>query len=209
MRSDRLTVFIIDDDPSVRDSIALMLGLEGYRTSVFADAEAFLAAWKEDWAGCVIADVRLPGQSGVELQAILRKRGASLPFVIITAHGDVATARVAFRSQALDFLEKPFDNAQLYSAVANAFDLEERRIERQDNRRADSNKLSRLTAREREVLEHAAMGLHAKEIAAALNISSRTVEVHKTRIMEKLDVRNVAELVRFALASKPLDDDRD
>jgi RNA polymerase sigma factor (sigma-70 family) len=205
MRSERLTVFVIDDDASVRDSIALMLGLAGYRTAVFADAEAFLVTWKDDWVGCVIADVRLPGQSGVELQATLRKRGAKLPFVIMTAHGDVPTARAAFRSRALDFLEKPFDNAQLYACVETAFALEEHRIHRHDSRRVDAEKLSRLTAREREVLEKAAQGLHAKEIAAALGISSRTVEVHKTRIMEKLNVRNVAELVRFAITATPPD----
>jgi len=203
MRSERLTVFVIDDDAAVRDSIALMLGLEGYRTAVFADAEAFLAAWRGDWAGCVVADVRLPGRSGVELQSTLRNRAISLPFVIITAHGDVATARAAFRSQAVDFLEKPFDNVHLCAAIETAFALEERRIQREDGRRSDLEKLGRLTAREREVLEHAARGLHAKEIAAALGISPRTVEVHKTRIMDKLGVRNVAELVRFAIAATP------
>jgi RNA polymerase sigma factor (sigma-70 family) len=207
MRSERLTVFIIDDDAAVRDSIALMLGLEGYRTAVFADAEAFLAAWRKDWAGCVVADVRLPGQSGVELQEALRRRAIALPFVIITAHGDVATARAAFRSQAVDFLEKPFDNVQLCAAIETAFALEERRIQKVDGRRRDSEKLGRLTPREREVLEQAARGLHAKEIAAALGISPRTVEVHKTRIMEKLGVRNVAELVRFAIAATPPEGD--
>jgi RNA polymerase sigma factor (sigma-70 family) len=201
MRSECLTVFVIDDDAAVRDSIALMLGLEGYRTTVFADAEAFLAAWREDWAGCVIADVRLPGQSGVELQDALRKRGIALPFVIITAHGDVATARAAFRSQAVDFLEKPFDSVQLCAAIETAFALEGRRIHRHDSRSAVAEKLARLTAREREVLEHAAQGMHAKEIATALGISPRTVEVHKTRIMEKLGARNVAELVRFAMVA--------
>lgn len=207
MRSERLTVFVIDDDASVRDSIALMLGLGGYRTSVFADAEAFLAAWRDDWAGCVIADVRLPGQSGVELQDELRKRGIALPFVIITAHGDVPTARAAFRSQAVDFLEKPFDHNQLCAAIETAFALEERRMQRQDSRRADAEKLGRLTSREREVLDQAARGLHAKEIAVALGISPRTVEVHKTRVMEKLGVRNVAELVRFAIATTPSEGD--
>jgi FixJ family two-component response regulator len=200
MRAERLTVFIVDDDAAVRDSIALMLGLEGYRTVPFADAEAFLAAWREDWAGCVVADVRLPGRSGVELQEALRNRGVMLPFVIITAHGDVPTARVAFRSQAVDFLEKPFDSEQLFAAIETAFGMEEHRILGLDKRRADAEKLARLTAREREVLDQAVLGLHAKEIAAALGISPRTVEVHKTRIMEKLGVRNVAELVRFALA---------
>lgn len=207
MRSERLTVFVIDDDASVRDSIALLLGLEGYRTSVFADAEAFLAAWRHEWTGCVIADVRLPGLSGVQLQEALRRQGVALPFVIMTAHGDVATARAAFRSQAVDFLEKPFDNRQLRAAIETAFALEERRIQRDDGRRRDSEKLGRLTAREREVLDKAAQGLHAKEIAASLGISPRTVEVHKTRIMEKLGVRNVAELVRFAIVAAPPDDD--
>lgn len=205
MRAERLTVFVVDDDAAVRDSLALMLGLEGYRTAVFADAEAFLSAFQEDWSGCVVADVRLPGSSGVELQEKLRKRGIALPFVIITAHGDVATARSAFRSQAVDFLEKPFDDVQLRAAIETAFALEERRIRRGESQARDAEKLGRLTAREREVLEHAAQGLHAKEIAAALGISPRTVEVHKTRIMEKLGVRNVAELVRFAVAAQRTD----
>lgn len=207
MRPENLTVFVVEDDASVRDSIALMLGLAGYRTSVFADAEAFETAWREDWAGCVLADVRLPGKSGVQLQEILKKRGLSLPFIIMTAHGDVPTARAAFRSDAVDFLEKPFDNIQLYAAIETAFALEERRIQRHENRRSDALRLGLLTAREREVLEKAAKGLHAKEIAAALGISPRTVEVHKARIMEKLEVRNVAELVRFALVAAS-DDDR-
>lgn len=205
MPAEQLTVYIVDDDASVRDSIALMLGLEGYRTAVYADAEAFLRAWRDSWSGCVIADVRLPGRSGVELQDELRKRGTALPFVIITAHGDVPTARAAFRSQAVDFLEKPFDSVQLRTAIETAFALEERRLRDIDRQRADEEKLGRLTGREREVLELAARGLHAKEIAAALGISPRTVEVHKTRIMEKLGVRNVAELVRFALAGSAPD----
>jgi len=203
MRPGELTVFVIDDDASVRDSLALMLGLAGYRTALFADAEAFLEAWRADWRGCVVADLRLPGASGVELQAELQRRASSLPFVIITAHGDVSSARVAFRAQAVDFIEKPFDQAQLCAAIDSAFALEQHRLQRADARRADAERLALLTAREREVLAHAARGLHAKEIAAALRISPRTVEVHKTRIMSKLGVRNVAELVRFALAADP------
>ena len=202
MRKERLTVFIVDDDASIRDSMALMLGVAGYRTGVFADAEALLAALRADWAGCVVADVRLPGMSGVELQAVLKGRGVALPFVIITAHGDVPTARAAFRAEAVDFLEKPFDSGQLCAAIETAFALEEQRLDRQSRRSEDAQKLGKLTPREREVLELAAQGLHAKEIAASLAISPRTVEVHKTRIMEKLEVRNVAELVRFSLSAK-------
>lgn len=173
-----------------------MLGLAGLHTASFADAEAFLGAWRPDWAGCVVTDLRLPGASGIDLQAALRSRGSQLPVVVITADGDVPSARAAFRADALDFLEKPFDDAQLLEAIEAAFAREEQRIAR----RADAQKLERLTPREREVLERTAQGLHAKEIAAALGISARTVEVHKARVMEKLGVRNVAELVRFAVA---------
>jgi RNA polymerase sigma factor (sigma-70 family) len=197
-----LTVYIVDDDASVRDSLALMLGLGGYSTVVFADAESLLSAWRAEWKGCVVTDLRLPGLSGIELQAELRNRGSVLPVVVITAHGDVPSARAAFRADAIDFLEKPFGDAHLRQAIDTAFASEESRIAREEGRRADAAKLERLTPREREVLEQAAKGLHAKEIAEALGISPRTVEVHKTRIMEKLDVRNVAELVRFALAAE-------
>jgi FixJ family two-component response regulator len=193
-----LTVYVVEDDPAVRDSLALMLGLAGYGTALFADAEAFLASYRAEFAGCVVADLRLPGKSGLELQAELRARGSTLPFIVMTAHGDVPSARAAFQAQAVDFLEKPFDHAQLRAAIDTAFSREGERLERA----GDAAKLASLTVREREVLEHAARGLHAKEIGAALGISPRTVEVHKTRIMEKLGARNVAELVRFALSSK-------
>jgi RNA polymerase sigma factor (sigma-70 family) len=199
---ENLTVYIVDDDASVRDSLALMLGLEGYRVALYADAEAFLAAHREGWNGCVLADLRLPGASGVDLQLMLRDRGSPLPVVIITAHGDVPTARKAFQTQAVDFLEKPFDHAQLLAAIRTAFGLEERRLRRSDSRRRELEKLSVLTPREREVLDHAARGLHAKEIGRALGISPRTVEVHKSRIMAKLGVRNIAELVRFSLSAE-------
>jgi RNA polymerase sigma factor (sigma-70 family) len=198
-----LVVYVVDDDASIRDSLALMLGLGGYATRLFANAESFLVAFNDEWSGCVVADLRLPGISGVALQAEVRRRGSRIPFVLITAHGDVAAARAAFRAQAVDFIEKPFDDSQLRAAIDTAFALERQRVEGDETRRADTEKLARLTSREREVLEHAARGLHAKEIAAALGISARTVETHKTRIMEKLEVRNIAELVRFALACAP------
>jgi FixJ family two-component response regulator len=193
-----LTVYVVEDDAGVRDSLALMLGLAGHRTAFFADAESFLAAWQPGWSGCVVADLRLPGASGTELQADLRRRGSTLPFIIVTAHGDVAAARAAFRAEAVDFLEKPFEHAQLEAAIGHAFSRESLRL----RRAAEGARLGLLTAREREVLAAAARGLHAKEIARALGISARTVEVHKARIMAKLGARNVAELVRHALAAE-------
>lgn len=199
MHRSSLTVYIIDDDPAVRDSIALMLGLGGYRTASFPDAEAFETARRADWAGCVVADVRLPGRSGLQLMEELRLKNVPLPFVIITAHGDVPTARAAFLGRAVDFLEKPFSEQQLFGAIEAAFDNEATRVGRAAQHAEDTARLARLTPREREVLELAALGRHAKEIAAALNISPRTVEVHKAHVMDKLGVRNGAELVRFAL----------
>lgn len=197
-----LLVYVVDDDASIRDSLALVLGLGGYSTRLFPDAESFLAAFDEGWTGCVVADVRLPGKSGLELQEEVRRRGGGIPFVIITAHGDVPAARAAFRAQAVDFIEKPFEEPQLRAAIEAAFELERRRSSEAGLRKAHAERLARLTAREREVLRHAAKGLHAKEIGRALGISSRTVEVHKTRIMEKLEVRNIGELVRFALTAE-------
>jgi RNA polymerase sigma factor (sigma-70 family) len=195
--SGSLVVYVVDDDASIRDSLALMLGLAGYATRLFADAESFLVAFDPIWSGCVLADLRLPGLSGVELQARVRQRGSAIPFVIITAHGDVPAARTAFRAQAVDFIEKPFDDVQLRGAIDTAFALESERLGSAELRRADAAKLEKLTPREREVLEYAVNGMHAKEIASALGISPRTVEVHKMRIMEKLEVRNIAELVRL------------
>jgi FixJ family two-component response regulator len=177
-----------------------MLGLLGYRTASFGSAEALLEAYGDDWAGCVVADLKLPGKSGIELQAELRARGSRLPFVIITGHGDVSSARSAFRLDAVDFIEKPFDESDLRAAIDKGLDRESRRIggERASEKR--DSRLAKLTPREREVLELVGKGLHAKEIAASLDISTRTVEVHKAHLMEKLEARNVAELVRFALS---------
>jgi len=196
-----LLVYVVDDDASIRDSLSLMLGLAGYSTRLFVDAESLLLAFNDRWAGCVVADLRLPGLSGIELLARIRERGSGIPFVVMTAHGDVQAARAAFRAQAIDFLEKPFDDAQLRAAIEAAFALEHKRADSAAARGAAAGKLGRLTARELEVLNQAAKGLHAKEIGRALGISARTVEVHKTRIMDKLEVRNIGELVRFALAA--------
>jgi len=199
---DDLTVYVVEDDAAMRDSLSLMLGLLGFRTVSFDSAEAFLQTYRDEWTGCVVADLRLPGMSGLELQADLRERGKHLPFVIITGHGDVKSARAAFQSEAVDFIEKPFDEAELRAAIEKGFDRESRRIQRAEMSADQTLRLAKLTHREREVLQLVGKGLHAKEIAAHLGISARTVEVHKARLMAKLEARNVSELVRFALAAE-------
>jgi len=192
------TVHIVDDDTGVRDSLALLLSLRGYRTAVFASAEDFLAALQPGAAGCVLADLRMPGMGGIELQGALRVRGCAMPVVIITGHGDVAAARAAFLADAVDFLEKPFDEAGPVAAVEQCVRREQARrgLEAEAGRRTEA--LGALTGREREIALLLAEGLHNREVAARLAISPRTVEVHKARIMEKLGARNLADLIRMA-----------
>ena len=195
------TVFIVDDDVAVRDALALLLGLKGYRTAIFSRAEDFLAAYRKDWRGCLVLDIKMGGMSGLELQSRLASQGIEMPIVIITGHGDAASARTALKSGAVDFLEKPLDEEQLVAAVGAA-------LERDAKRRAEkvvgdetSSRLARLTPRERQVMDLAAAGRHNREIGEALGISPRTVEVYKARLMEKLQARNLSELIRFALTA--------
>ncbi len=192
-----LTVYLVDDDPTIRDALSLSLSLGGYQIAQFANAEDFLTAYEPAWSGCVVADIRMPGMSGLQLQSALAERNSELPVVIITGHGDVTSARAAFLGKAIDFLEKPFDNEQLTRAIDKAFEIERGRMGRQARIARHSAVLSSLTPREREVVAHVIKGLHAKEVGALMGISHRTVEVHKARIMEKLGVRSVVDLMRL------------
>lgn len=196
----RETAFIIDDDASVRDALTLLLSLRGHACAAFASAEDFLAALQPGWRGCVVADIRMSGMSGLQLQALLRQQGLPLPFIVITAHGDVAAARQAFMADAVDFLEKPFDGEQLLRAVDSALTgiravaVAAGKTAPAPQRPGDQAGLS---AREREVMALLIRGLHNRRIAEELGISHRTVEVHKARVLEKLGVRSVIELVRL------------
>jgi len=197
--SSNLTVFIVDDDPAVRDALGLLLGVRGYRTAVFASGEAFLQAWCADWAGCLLVDIRMSGMDGLELQRRLGEQGCLIPIIIVTGHGDVSLARAAFKARASDFLEKPFDDVKLIAAIDEAF-AQEAAVRSDVQRRAAGVELLReLTPREREVMRLVVLGRHNREIAPALGISVRTVEVHKARLMGKLGVDNVADLVRISM----------
>jgi FixJ family two-component response regulator len=191
------TVYVVDDDASVRDSLSLMLSLRGFATATFGNAEDFLATAKPEWTGCVLADIRMPGMSGLDLLDEIRRRLPGLAVVVVTAHGDVAAARRAFLADAADFVEKPFDGTQILGAIANASAKLAAHTARQP--RPPRGKLPGevLTERERQVLDLVLQGLHNRQIAAQLGISPRTVEVHKARVMEKLGVANMVELVRL------------
>ncbi|MDE1543823.1 response regulator [Dechloromonas agitata] len=197
--SDNLTVFIVDDDPSVRDALSLLLGVEDYRVAVFGDAESFLKAYKKTWRGCLLLDIRMPGMDGLTLQKHLNQLGSDLPVIVMTGHGDVASAREAFRALAVDFLEKPLDHRKLLAAIADAFARQQSQLAADLNRSAVERLLAGLTPREREVMARVVAGQHNRDIAAELGISPRTVEVHKARMMDKLGVGNVADLVRLNL----------
>lgn len=192
-----MSVALVDDDASVRDSLALLLGLRGYRTMAFASAEDMLAAVTPDWAGCVVADLRMPGRSGLDLASELEARGMPRPVVIITAHGDVASARTAFRLKAVDFLEKPFDDDQLVEAIETGFARERERLSARVRLSEQDRFLAALSPREREIAELVAQGMRNPAIAARLDISPRTVEVHKARVMDKLGARGLDELIRI------------
>lgn len=191
------TVFLVDDDAAVRDALSLLISLKGLRTAVFASAESFLQTYSPDWRGCLLTDLQMPGMHGLELQAVLVQRKVELPVVVLTAYGDVTTARTALKNGAADFLEKPVDDDVLIDVLRNAIRLDEERHRVVAERTDTLERLNRLTPREREVLSLLAEGLQHRDIAERLQISPRTVEVYKARMMEKLQVRSLAEMVRL------------
>lgn len=202
MATSNCTVFIIDDDASVRDSLAMLLGAHGYRTMIFGDAESFQRAYSRDYGkACLVVDIRMPGMDGLTLQKWLLDSGSGLPVIVITGHGDIDSAREAFRAQAIDFLEKPLNHQRLLAAIEEAA-ARHCAIQTDRDRNAAFAKLARsLTPREREVMELVVSGRHNWEIAESLGISPRTVEVHKARVMEKLKVDGIAQLVRLSLGA--------
>ncbi|NRR29076.1 response regulator transcription factor [Oxalobacteraceae bacterium] len=194
-----LTVFIVDDDPSVRDALGLLLGVRGYRTAMFASGEDFLKTWQRDWAGCLLIDIRMSGIDGLALQAKLTALGCLIPVIIVSGHADVSLARAAFKANASDFLEKPLDDVKLIAAIDEAFAREHQQRGDLQKRARSAGLLRELTPREREVMRLVVQGRHNREIGPALGISVRTVEVHKARLMSKLGVDNVADLVRISM----------
>jgi FixJ family two-component response regulator len=196
------TVFVVDDDASIRDALSLLISLKGLKASVFSCAEDFLAVYEPHWRGCLLTDLQMPGMGGLDLQMTLRQRGVVLPVVVLTAHGDVATTRAALKNGAVDFLEKPVDDDVLIDVLRNAIRIDGERYLVHVQRTDTMARLGRLTPREREVLVLLADGLQHREIAERLTISPRTVEVYKARMMEKLQCRTLAEIVRIGVEAR-------
>lgn len=196
MAERRIKVYIVDDDLSVRLSLSALLSAHGLLPRAFASAEEFLAAYKETRDACLLLDLRMPGMGGMALQQELISRQAHLPVIILTAHGDVPLAVEAMKAGAIDFIEKPGSEEHILNAIKDATRHRDARTA-QPSRSVVSKRLAKLTAREREVLDHLVQGKTNKTIADELGISQRTVEIHRARIREKMEARGLADLIRM------------
>ena len=197
-----IAIAVIDDDDAVRDSLGALLEAEGYAVTSYASGPAFLESLAEAPPACALVDVRMPGMDGLELQRRLADVAPSLPVIIITGHGDIAMAVRAIKAGAVDFVEKPFQDRTILDGIALALASREEVLSRETRRRDIGRRLDRLTAREREVFERLARGLSNKAVARDLGISPRTVEVHRARVMEKLQAISLSHLVRMAMIAE-------
>jgi two-component system response regulator FixJ len=192
-------VFVVDDDRAMRESLRWLLESVGLTVRTYANAADFLREYEPTQPGCLVLDVRMPGMSGLDLQADLVRRGAGLPTIVVTGHAEVPMAVRAVKAGAVDFIEKPFSDQLLLDRVRQALEID--RLEREVRRRREEarRRLETLTAREREVLMLVAAGKANKEIAAELGLSQKTVEVHRSHVMSKMFVDSLAELIRVAI----------
>lgn len=195
-------VFIVDDDATMRDILRLQLEDVGLRTEAFAEGETFLQACGQQSPGCVLLDMTMPGMDGYEVLAAMNERGLQIPVVFISAHGDISMAVRAMQLGAVDFLEKPIAGENLIRHVQRALMIDEERRAAQVHIQNSRESYARLSPREREVMALVVSGLLNKEIARQLDLSPRTVEVHRIHVMNKMGVSNVAELVSVAAHCK-------
>jgi two-component system response regulator FixJ len=193
------TVHVIDDDDAMRDSLAFLLDIQGYAPRLYASATAFLDAGPQSLAGCVLTDIRMPEMTGLDLVKKLKADGVAMPVVVMTGHGDVPLAVEAMKAGVVDFIEKPFSDGALLSAIQTALDQAGQSPEK--SRAAAHDRIAQLSPREREVLTGVAAGKANKIIAYELDISPRTVEVYRANLMTKLGARNISEVMRIALAA--------
>ena len=202
MSDDDKLVHLVDDDPSVRRSVAFMLKTSGHRVETYESGDDLLKEAKHLSNGCILLDIRMPGMDGLEVQDALRESGVSLPVVIMTGHGDISLAVRAMKAGAVDFVEKPFDSEVLLSALREAFSRLSSNAATGERKRDAEVRLRCLTPREKDVLNGLAQGLPNKSIAYDLGISPRTVEIHRGNLMTKLGVRSLSEALRIAFAAE-------
>jgi FixJ family two-component response regulator len=192
------TVFVIDDDPPVLKSVSRLLRAVGFTVATFGSSRAFLEGYEPANPGCLLLDVNMPDMNGLELQRALADKGGEMPIVFLTGHGDIPMSVKAMRQGALDFLTKPADEAALVCAIQAALEQARSTLAARQERADIRGRLETLTPREREVLEHVVSGKLNKQIAADLGTVEKTIKVHRARVMEKMRVESLAELVRLA-----------
>lgn len=192
-------VYVVEDDEAVRDSLQMMLESIGWKVFAFATGDLFLADYSEQMAGCIVLDIRMPGMNGMELQRKLNERNSILPIIFVTGHGDVPMAVDAMQHGAFDFVQKPYREQELLEKIGQAMELDkENRASLQQKQRIMEN-MHELTPREHDVMRLMIEGKANKVIASDLNISKRTVEIHRARVMEKLNANSLAHMVRMCM----------
>lgn len=199
-----LTVFIVDDDEAMRRGLAFLVSSAGYEARPLQSAQAFLDQYQPNLRGCLLLDVRMPGMSGLELLDQMRSRGITMPVIFVTAFGNVPTAVRAIKAGAYDFIEKPFEGAELLVRVRNALTQVSRSPVRPQSPGDVQARLNSLTPREWEVMDRVVAGMLNKQIAADLDISIKTVENHRAKVMEKMQAGGLAELVRMTVSMAPM-----
>ncbi len=191
-------VYVVDDDDAILDSLTLLLRSVGLESSAFSNAGDFLKGFDAGRHSCLLADIRMPGMSGLELQSELNRRGIQIPTIFITGHGDVPNAVRAMQAGALDFIQKPFRDEELLKRINDALEIDLQRLSERRETLEVRRKLETLTPRETEVMRKVVDGCANKVIALDLGVSQRTVELHRARVMHKMGVRSLADLVRMA-----------
>lgn len=198
-------VHVVDDDEAVRDSLRLLLMSVGLPSRLFESAQDFLDQYTDDWRGCIVLDIRMPGMSGIELQQHLAGDKCTMPIIFVTGHGDVPMAVEAMHSGAFDFIQKPFRDQDLLDRINQALGWDQEHHSQDEQRRAVQERAASLTPREREVMAFVVRGQANKVIAMDLDLSQRTVEIHRARVMEKMKARSLADLVRMSMLLEPED----
>lgn len=194
------TVYIVDDDEAVRDALSMLVESVDLEPIAFSSALEFIEQYDDSFAGCLVLDIRMPGMSGLQLQEELKAKNSPLPIIFITGHGDIPMAVQAVKAGAIDFVSKPFRDQELLDCIQKALTDFSRNHQQHKERQTLASRLSTLTPREREVLHKMVEGKANKVIAAELNLSQRTVEVHRAHVMEKMETRSLAEIVRVMAA---------
>lgn len=196
------TVFIVDDDHGVRESVRILMRSIGVESEAFSSADEFLRSYDPDKPGCLVLDVRMPGMSGLELQERLASLGSTLPIIFVSAHGDIPMAVEAIKAGASDFVQKPFRDQKLIDRVQEAFADNARARQKIWDRSRIAERMASLTPREREVMEMVVDGKANKVIAIDLGLSQRTVEIHRARVMSKMEANSVPQLVQMVVRAK-------